>query len=232
MNRIATVGSTLAAIVTLSIVGACTGSSSEAVPSTSLPSAASTSSSPSSDRPTATATSTPIAPSQAPSLMPSPSPMLVPPFNQTFRSPTMGYTVRYPNGWTVFKASERWLPGTDDRWDAPNGDRIESGDAGFRGGSQPLLPGQTAQAWIDAYMSTQATGCGEREEIPLAGTLATIGLNGCGGLGRLGGRVYDVVLVKGGRAYNFTMEGAVDLPFLLAILATIKFDPSSAVDRP
>lgn len=143
----------------------------------------------------------------------------------------MGYTVRYPAGWTVFKASELWLQGTDDRWDAPNGDRIESRDAGFRGGSQPLLPGQTAKAWIDAYMATQLTGCGEREEIPLAGTQATIGLNGCDGLGRLGGRVYDLVVVKGSRGFNFTMEGAVDHAFLLAILATIRFDPSSAVDR-
>jgi hypothetical protein len=231
MSRIATVGGILAAIVTLSIVGACTGSSSPAVPSTTAVSAASTSSSPTTGRATTPASSTSIVPSQAPS-MPSPSPVPIPPFGQTFRSPTMGYTVRYPNGWTVFKASERWLQGTDDRWDAPNGDRIESRDAGFRGGSQPLLPGQTAQAWIDAYMATQVTGCGEREEIRLAGTLATIGLNGCRGLGRLGGRVYDVVLVKGGRAYNFTMEGAVDHPFLLAILATIKFDASSAVDRP
>lgn len=143
----------------------------------------------------------------------------------------MGYTVRYPKGWTVFTAKEPWLAGHDDRWDWPNGDRIESADAGFRGASQPLAPGQSAEAWVEAYMATQPTGCGVREEIPLAGTQATIVLNGCRGEGRLGGRVFDLVVVVGSRAYNFTMEGNVDHAFLLAMLATVEFDPSSATDR-
>jgi hypothetical protein len=144
----------------------------------------------------------------------------------------MGCTVRYPKGWTVFKATDQWRAGEDDGWDAANGDRIESATAGFRGGSQPLQPGQTAKEWIDAYMATQVTWCGTREDFELAETTATLGLNGCGGMGRLGGSVYDVVLVTGGRAYDFTMEGAVDRAFLQAMLETVTFDPTSAVDRP
>jgi hypothetical protein len=50
-------------------------------------------------------------------------------------------------------------------------------------------------------------------------------LNGCAGKGRLGGRVWDVALVVGGRGYNITMEGTVDRPFLLAMLASVKFLP-------
>jgi hypothetical protein len=174
------------------------------------------------------------APTPSPALtlppLSSPSAITIQPFTQVFRSPTMGYSVRFPKGWTVFKASEPWRPGQDEFWDSPNGDRIESADAGFRGGSQPLAPSQTTETWLDAYMATEPTGCGARERIPLGGTQATIGLNGCHGLGRLGGRVFDLVVVVGRRAYNFTMEGNVDRAFLLAMLATIEFDPTSAID--
>jgi hypothetical protein len=142
----------------------------------------------------------------------------------------MGYTVRYPKGWTVYPASMPWLPGETDFWDEANGDRAESRVAGFRGGSQPLLPGQTAEAWVRAYLGDQAADCGERERVPLGGSIATFNLNGCRGLGRLGGRVYDVVVVVGGRAYNFTFEGEMDRGFVDAMLATVTFDPSSARD--
>jgi hypothetical protein len=143
----------------------------------------------------------------------------------------MGYTVRYPDAWTVTTATEPWLAGASEFWDDPNGDRIESADAGFRGGSQKLAAGQTADAWLTVYLgSGPPVQCGTVEQIPLGGTKATIDLNGCRGQGRLGGRVYDVALVTGGRGYNFTMEGAVDHAFLLAMLATVEFDPSSATD--
>jgi hypothetical protein len=79
-------------------------------------------------------------------------------------------------------------------------------------------------------MATQPTGCGKRQAIPLGGTRAIIGLNGCPGLGRFGGRIFDLVLVVEDRAYDFTTEGNIDRDFLEAFLATIDFDPSSAVD--
>ncbi len=138
--------------------------------------------------------------------------------------------MRYPAGWVVKPASEPWRAGEPDNFDAPNGDLILSTRAGFRGGSQPLAPGQSAKAWVDAYMATEPTGCGKREEIRLGGTLATIGLNGCAGLGRLRGTIFDLVVVVGHRAYNFTTEGWIDRPFLMAFLRTIRFDPAAAVD--
>jgi hypothetical protein len=42
-------------------------------------------------------------------------------------------------------------------------------------------------------------------------------------MGRLGGRVYDVAVVVGGRSYNFTIEGQVHHAFWLAMLATVTF---------
>jgi hypothetical protein len=143
----------------------------------------------------------------------------------------MGYTVRYPASWTVTTAREPWLAGASEFWDDPNGDRIESADAGFRGGSQKLAAGQTAEAWLEAYLGTgPPVSCGTVEHIPLAGAQATIDMNGCQGMGRLGGRLYDVALVTGGRGYNLTMEGAVDHALLLAMLATVEFDPWAAID--
>jgi hypothetical protein len=178
--------------------------------------------------PTAAPTATPVRITPKPT--PEPTPVPVPSFDSTFASPLMGYSVRYPSGWTTTPATSPWTAGTGDGWDAPNGDQVEGAGTGFRGGSQPLAPGQTAQAWIDAYVATQVTDCGVREQIPLAGTQATIDLNGCPALGRLQGRIYDVVLVVGDRGYNFTMEGQVDRAYLLEMLSTIEFDPASAAD--
>jgi hypothetical protein len=44
------------------------------------------------------------------------------------------------------------------------------------------------------------------------------------------GHIFDVVVVAGGRGYNFTMEGDVDHAFFLAMLATVVFTPGSAAD--
>jgi hypothetical protein len=140
----------------------------------------------------------------------------------------MGYTVKYPSSWKPVAATNLWEPGASNFWDDPVGDRVESDVAGFRGTSQALAAGQSPQTWLDAYLATSLTGCGKREEVSVAGQSATIDLNGCHGQGRLGGRVFDLVLVAGGRGYNFTMEGDVDHAMLLAFLATVALDPASA----
>lgn len=217
-------GRGIAGLVLIPLVVACAPSASPATPAAAL------------DSPAAASSPASIAPSPSvarvsPSPSPSDTPVPIPALTETFRSPTMGYTVHYPAGWKVSEAKAPWRAGENDDWDQPNGDRIESTDAGFRGGSQPLAPGQTAQQWIDAYDAVPIQ-CGTRDKIPLGGSEALFTLNGCRGAGRLGGRVYDVVVVIGGRAYNFTMDGAVDHAFVLAMLDSIEFDPASADDRP
>jgi len=64
--------------------------------------------------------------------------------------------------------------------------------------------------------------------VPVGGQVGTIDLNDCDGFGRLGGRVFDLAVVAGGRGYNFTMEGTVDRAFDLAVLGTVTFSPKSA----
>lgn len=158
---------------------------------------------------------------------PSASPISIPPFTETFTSPTMGYSVKYPAGWKVTVASQSWPLGNTSYWDTPDGDRMESDSAGFRGTSQALAAGQSEAQWITQYIASSMP-CGNREQVPVGAFVGTIDLNDCTGMGRLGGRVFDIALVVGGRGYNFTMEGQVDRNFFLAMLATVTFTPQTA----
>lgn len=127
-------------------------------------------------------------------------------------SPAMGYSVRYPAGWAITPASRRWALGHTSFWDTPDGDRLEGQGAGFRGASQALSSGESAATWIANYIGSSMP-CGTREQVPVGNQVGTVDLNDCPGLGRLGGRVFDLAVVVGGRGYNFTMEGAVDRAF-------------------
>ena len=147
----------------------------------------------------------------------------------TFRSPTMGYSVRYPAGWTITPASQRWPLRHTSFWDTPDGDRLEGNAAGFRGTSQALAPGESAATWMDDYIKSSMP-CGTEEKVPVGDQIGTVDLNDCAGQGRLGGRVFDLAVVVGRRGYNFTMEGQVDRAFWLAMLATVTFVPQSATD--
>jgi hypothetical protein len=158
---------------------------------------------------------------------PASSPMPIPTLSKTFMSPTMGYSVKYPASWTVTLATQGWAMGHTSFWDTPDGDRLEGDSAGFRGTSQALAPGQSASQWIAEYISTSLP-CGSREQVPVGDQVGTIDLNDCPGMGRLGGRVFDIAVVAGGRGYNFTMEGKVDRAFFLAMLAKVTFMPQTA----
>jgi len=144
----------------------------------------------------------------------------------TFTSPLMGYSVRYPVGWVVAPATVPWTPDQANFWDDPVGDRLEAGGAGFRGTSQPLAPGETSAEWLQRYLGGgPAPACSRQSPVLVGNVEGTLSLEGCQGLGRLGGAVLDVAVVSGGRGYNFTMEGAVDRPFLEEMLATVAFAP-------
>jgi hypothetical protein len=180
-------------------------------------SAVPTPASPSSASPTAAATPSPTPEPTAPAL------------TETFESPMMGYAVQYPAGWTPTAATELWTPDAANFWDDPVGDRLENGTAGFRGTSQPLAKDQTPAEWLADYLASgPQVDCGEQEHVPVGDAAGTITLNGCAGQGRLGGQVFDVAVVSGGRGYDFTMEGAVDHAFFLAMLATVTFQPKRA----
>ena len=151
-----------------------------------------------------------------------------PRLTKTFTSPTMGYTVNYPGDWTPTPATDLWLPSASNFWDDPVGDRLESSVAGFRGTSQLLAKGHPPRSGCVTTWLPSPPGVvrGNRSVRPV--TRPPSGSNGCAGQGRLGGKVFDLILVSGNRGYNFTMEGKVDRPLLLAMLGTVKLDPRSA----
>jgi hypothetical protein len=149
----------------------------------------------------------------------------------TFTSPLMGYTVTYPLEWVPTPATKPWTRDESNFWDDAVGDRMESPTAGFRGTSQPLARGQSPTAWLQEYLAS-APACGDREEVAIGDQTGTIALNGCTGQGRMGGKVFDAIVVTGGRGYNFTMEGDVDHALFLAILKSVRFTPERAVDPP
>lgn len=155
------------------------------------------------------------------------SPIPIPALSMTFTSPTMGYSVRYPAGWTVTRATESWPLQKTSFWDTPDGDRLEGDGAGFRGTSQALAAGESAEVWMNQYIASSMT-CGTQEQVFIGDQIGTIDLNDCPGMGRLGGRVFDIAVVVGGRGYNFTMEGKVDRAFFLTMLATVTFSPETA----
>ena len=82
---------------------------------------------------------------------------------------------------------------------------------------------------MDDYIKSSLP-CGTEEQVPVGDQTGTVDLNDCPGQGRLGGRVFDLAVVVGGRGYNFTMEGQVDRTFWLAMLATVTFTPQRATD--
>jgi hypothetical protein len=182
---------------------------------------------------------TPVAPSTAPTAsatvgstaVASPANTAIASATATFTSPIMGYTVTYPLEWVPTPATRPWTRESTNFWDDPVGDRMESATAGLRGTSQPLSPGQTPAQWLQEYLAS-SPACGDREQVPIDDHTGTIDLNGCNGQGRLGGKIFDAVVVTGGRGYNFTMEGDVDHAQFLAILASVKFSPERAVDPP
>lgn len=146
----------------------------------------------------------------------------------------MGYSVKYPAGWKVTPATAIWQRGAIDYWDYPELDKLDGKSAGFHGTSQALAPGQSAAQWLSAYLGSAAgANCGAQEQVPVGGQIGVIDGNGCASdpsHGGYVGRLYDLVVVAGGRGYNFAMEGQVDHAFFLAMLATVTFTPQTATD--
>jgi hypothetical protein len=57
---------------------------------------------------------------------------------------------------------------------------------------------------------------------------AVVSINGCDALAELGGHIYDVDAIAGGRGYTFTIDGHITTADALAWLATITLEPASA----
>lgn len=188
----------------------------------------------------------------SPTAIPSPTPfgLPLPTLDATFVSPAYGYQIRYSTGWLVTPGTPPWDVGTGVMPDNPTTDKILSpvGTQRMRlSGASLLLPsGMT----IDAFRANAVPLASPFNPnpctpiAPLSGSVllnvetssgaspqqvqAVVSIDGCGALAELGGHIYDVEVIAGGRGYEFTLDGEITAADALAWLATITLEPASA----
>jgi hypothetical protein len=106
--------------------------------------------------------------------------------------------------------------------------------------TQPLGPGQSEDAWLAAFFrpfeGPQACG-GDRSTWPrleIGGVSGYLDAADCPVPAdtRISDRddSFDALVFVGGRVYQFGLDGDVDLAYFEALLATVRLDPSQAVD--
>jgi hypothetical protein len=152
----------------------------------------------------------------------------------TFTSPRNGYSVQYPADWTAAPATAGWEAGAVNQWGSPALDELRGATARFVGSSQPLATGETADQWLAAYAASACmTPRSSWPSVVIGASTGLIDADGCEApdppLGK-GGPLFDAVVIVGGRAYNFTMDGELSHSDFVSFLAAVTLDPASAVD--
>jgi hypothetical protein len=186
------------------------------------------------------------APTAAPAVVaPSGQAVQIPALTNTFTSPRLGYSVKYPDGWALNPATVVWEPGKTIAWGDGAMDELTGSTARLSVASQNIPTGQAGSDWLIAYCgagtvigvttSDCATQVASWPAIKIGGFTGKVAIDGeqdlSGAIGKVGeSRIYDAVVVIGARAYALTLDGDVDRPYFEALLATFKSDPSSAVD--
>jgi hypothetical protein len=188
----------------------------------------------------------------SPSAEPSPSSfgLPLPTLDATFTSPAYGFSIHYPKGWTVQPGTPPWDVGTGLMPDNPTSDKIVSpvGPQRMRisAASLALPSGTTIEAFranadplSSPFNSSPCTPIAPLSGPPLLNVQsspganpqqveATVSINGCGALAELGGHIYDVEVIAGGRGYEFALDGEITAADALTWLATITLEPGSA----
>jgi hypothetical protein len=189
-------------------------------------------------------------PSPSAVLSPSPLGLPLPRLDATFVSPSNGFLVGYPTGWKVTLGTGNWPFGTELRPGNPVSDAIVTPSGTLRvrlsGASLALPDGMTMdqfRAFAGPYGSPFPSGpCDPVAPLPTPLTLnaqvgpgaslqpvpAVVSINGCDALAELGGHIYSVEVIAGGRGFTFTIDGHITTADALAWLATIRLDPASA----
>ncbi len=173
----------------------------------------------------------------------------LPALDATFRSASYGYQIRYPSGWIVRPGVGPWTyggtrspgdPTTDEIVTPPGPDRMRISIASL------ALPDGTTMDEFRAFASPYslpftAEPCPSLAPVPLPVMITVLGapgtspqkvaavvsINGCAALAELGGSVYDIEVIAGGRGYDFILDGHLTPADALAWLATIQLDPAS-----
>ena len=163
------------------------------------------------------------------------------PLTETFASPRHGFSVRYPEGWTVRPATSSWPQNDFLPIQSPGFDRLlRPGVARLLVASQPLGTGQTEGEWLAAYFHPFEGGqpCGGDQStwprLPISGASGYLDADACESPADARVSEPDVrfhaIVFKGGRVYQIGLDGNVDFGYFRAVLAAITLNPSTAVD--
>jgi len=172
---------------------------------------------------------------------PNGSTVTIPALTETFVSPRNGFTVSYPAAWSVRPATESWpadifLPPGNAAFD----ELQRQGEAMLNVASQRLAEGQTEADWLasfaDPFMrwSTCPTTPADAPRLPIDGHSGFLVDAGCPMPADRQFSVpdlrYRAIVFADGRVFDVQLDGNVDRAYFDAIAATIRLDPSSAVD--
>jgi hypothetical protein len=170
--------------------------------------------------------------------------------DSTFVSPSHGFQVRYPSSWTVILGTGSWMLETTRMPGNSVSDVIVTPCGPYRmrlSGASIALPGGMTMDQFRSFASPfsspfDSSPCTPVAPLPTPVMIdsqaapgaspqkveAVVSINGCNALAELGGYIYDVEVIAGGRGYTFTLDGDLTTADALAWLATIKLDPASA----
>lgn len=177
---------------------------------------------------------------QSSSGSPTPS-ILIPPLTQTFVSPRNGFSVDYPDGWTVTSATAGWPANAFLPYGHPALDTLaRTGEARLMVASQALGNGQTEEEWLAAFFRPYTGGApcgGDRSTWPrleIDGMSGYLDMTDCPVPvdSRISDRDvgFDVLVFSGGRVYAIGFDGNVDLDYFKTLLATVRLDPAAAIN--
>jgi hypothetical protein len=172
----------------------------------------------------------------------------LPTLDATFESPSYGYQIRYPAGWTVTTGHGPWQFGTTLGPGDPVTDSIVTPSGLHRmriSIASIALPSGTSIGEFRSFASPyskpfNADPCAFLEPLPepvtinyqpnLTGTpekvAAVVSINGCAALAELGGSVYDLEVIAGGRGYEFILDGELTPADAMAWLGAITLEPT------
>jgi hypothetical protein len=157
----------------------------------------------------------------------------LPELTATYVSPWYGYSVRYPSDWATIDGRGPWPSGAVLQHGDPRLDVIEEstpgGQARFVGASRPVPAGTTSRQFGG---QENPFSCAPGDRLPkgltIDGAPAFVTLDGCPSEAELGGLIWDVVVISGGRGYDFTIDGAIGASDAADWLARVRLDPASA----
>jgi hypothetical protein len=164
---------------------------------------------------------------------------LLPPLSETFVSTRNGFSIQYPAGWHVVPATTSWREGAFVTIASPAYDNLSrEGVARILIASQRLAADLTEEERLVAPRVVRCDGDPSTwPRLAIDGESGYLSGAGCttpADNGRFAERdvSFHALVFSGGRFYMISLNGDVELADFKALLATIRLDPSSAIDPP